>query len=329
MEKIFNMLFAMPFEFQIGLMVALIFLIFSQVLQLFQRDNAMMLVLFISFFAFVIFCRLPMVPWWGHILGTFFMYSLILIFQLVQSMKATVREHLKKEWKLFSSDYEVVTADLSEFTRLDLNYYKSTQRELESLGFKKIRDYESLPYTKAFPELRTFTRSFNNIDCDICGDVVQNFYVKPKKLIESIFDLRLVRFTTEFSDGTFLETTNGLGVNPIQDVEGFTIQQFLPDISLETLLNTHEEELENICETKKVDAVLHRTVEEVHATKKRKFLLLCKDRLKKRGLTTEECVQFIKATSHHKNSGAIMSYVSEYNKQVRKIARKQRQQESE
>jgi hypothetical protein len=250
-------------------------------LLLLRRVDEMIIALFISFLACVIFCRLSMVPWWGYILGTLLVYGLIFTCQVVLHDKAWTRRQRQKEQKLYSSDYEVVTVDPQAFTWLDLDYYDTKQRELESLGFEKIRDHESLSHTRAFPEIRFFSRTFNNVHYEISAEVLQVRIIKPKNVFEKMVDIRLVIFGTEFSDGTFLETTNGLDVNPVQDCEGIIIQQFPPNTSLETLLDIHENKVERICETKYLEVILHRNAEEVYAAGKREFLLLCKDRQKK------------------------------------------------
>jgi hypothetical protein len=300
-------------------------------LLLLRRVDEMIIALFISFLACVIFCRLSMVPWWGHFLVTFLVYGLILIFQSDQFTKATVRaeirERLKREWKFYLSDFESVTANPIEFTWLDLNYYDSVQRELESFGFKKIGDYENLSHTRAFPELRYFSRLFNNTHYDIIVEVGQNRYVKPKRECEKKSDLRTVCFATEFSDGMFLETSNGLGVNAFQEVEGLIIRKFSPSTPLKTLIDTHREEIKKICETKNVNIILIRNAEELYASEKREFLLLCKDRRKKCGFTPNEAAQFFTQIPDINDDTLRPIYVSEYNKQVQKNIQNQRKKQ--
>ncbi|MDR1140943.1 MAG: hypothetical protein LBL62_04565 [Planctomycetaceae bacterium] len=315
----------MPFEFQIGsaIVLTLIFLVLSWLLLLYRRVDEMILTLFTSFLICVAFCRLPMVPLWGHILGTFIVYGLIFTCQVILHDKPVVRQKRQKERELYSSNYETVTVDPFEFTWLNLDYYDTKQHELESLGFKKIGDYESLPHTKVFPEARFFIRIFNNIHCDIKVDVSQIHAVKPKNVFERIITLRIVEFVTEFSDGTFLNTNNALDTLTY-DVEGIVFRKFPPNTPIETLLDTHEEEIEKICETKNLKVILHRNAEELEAAGEREFILLCKDRQKKYEFTPEENTQHFTATQNINNDSATEICLSEYNKQARKIEREQR-----
>ncbi|MDR1271119.1 MAG: hypothetical protein LBK82_16520 [Planctomycetaceae bacterium] len=321
MEKFLNMLFNMPIEFQIGSAVALVFFVLSWLLLLLRRDNVMISALFISFLICVAFCRLPMVPLWGHIFGTFIVYGLTFTCQVILPVAKIKRQ---KEQKLYSSDYESVAVDPFEFTWLNLDYYDTKQRELESFGFKKVGDYESLPYTKADPDARFFTRKFDNIHYDIVAEVSQVRTVKPKNVVERMVSFRVVAFTTEFSDGTFLSTSNVLGINRLNNVEGIVLRKFSPNTPLEILLDTHEKEIEKICEIKNLKIVLHRNAEELYATGKRRFLLLCKDHQKKYGFTPEGNTQHFTATQNINNDSATEICLSEYNKQARKIEQEQR-----
>jgi hypothetical protein len=320
--------FDMPKEFQVGTTVALSFFVFSLLLLWFKRGIAMQFTLLISFLSCLIFCRLPMIGWVGHSLLTVFVYSFIWTFLLKQYIKALAKEQLEKEWKLYSSDYETALADPLEFTWLDLNFYDTKQRELESLGFQKVHDYEFISQTRAFPETRTFTRSFINTEQDIGADIVQIRMVKPKNMLERSVDIRTISFSSEFSDGTFLETHNTKGVNPIVEVDGIIFQMFEPNTPLEDLLDAHEEKIETICETKNVDVILFRTVQELSAAGEREFLLFRKDRQKKGAFVETENTQnvslFVKKDS---DEAGVKAFLSEYAKQARKIARKQRKKQ--
>jgi hypothetical protein len=320
MENFLNILFNMPFDFQIGSAVALIFLVLSWLLLLLHRITEMLYALAISWVACVAFCRLPMVPDWGHFGGTFVVYSLIFTYQAFLVLHDIdpfmIKRQRQKDRELYSSDYEAVAVDPSEFTWLNLDYYDTKQCELASLGFQKIGDYECLPYTKSYPETRFFTRKFNNIHYDVMADVSQICAVKPKNVFEGILNHQIVTFITEFSDGTFLNTSNILGINPLQDVEGIVLRKFPPDISLKTLLDTHEEEVEKICEIKNLMVGLHRNVEELQAAGKREFILFCKNYQKKYGFTLEENTQYFTTAQKINNDYPTETCLPEYNKQA-------------
>jgi hypothetical protein len=233
------------------------------------------------------------------------------------------KEQLEKEWKFYSSDYESVPANPLEFTWLDLNYYDTKQRELESLGFQKIKDSEFLPQTKFFPETRTFKRGFINMEQDIGATITHIRVVKPKNVLERSIDNRIVAFSSEFSDGTFLATNNARGVTPIVEIGGIEMLMFEPTISLEKLLDAHEEKIEAICETKKVEVVIHRNVSELLAASEREFLLFRKDRQEKDGFTESENARIVSYLSGKNNDAGTKAYLSEYTRQSRKRRKKQ------
>jgi hypothetical protein len=317
-----NTFFDMPVDFQIGAIIAFVFLIFSLLLLLCKRGIMMQFTLLISFLSCSIYCHLPMVNWVGHRLGTMFVYFLAWMFLIKQFTKALAKEQLEKERKLYSSDFECVSADPLEFTWLDLNYYNTKQRELESLGFQKIGDFELLPQTRAFPETRTFSRKFINTEQDIEAAITHSRVVKPKNVFERSLDARIVEFSSEFSDGMFLETNNARGVSPIVEFGGIEMLMFEPTISLEKLLDVHEEKIEAICETKKVDVVVFRNASEQLAAAKREFLLICKDRQKKGGFTESENARIASYLKLNNDAG-VKAYLSEYTRQARKRRKKQ------
>jgi hypothetical protein len=324
MQTFFNM----PIEFQIGTIVSLSFLVLSLLLLRFKRGIAMQFMLLVSFLSCLIFCRLPVIGWVGHGVLMVVVYYCLWSFLLKRFTKALAKEQLDKEWMIYSSEYETVPADPNEFTWLDLNYYDTKQRELEALGFQKVRDTELLSQTRSFPETRTFNRSMLNTEQDIAADICQIRVVKPKNIQERSINVRTVSFNSEFSDGTFLETHNAKGAMPIEEINGIILQMFAPNTPLEDLLDAHEEKIETICETKNVEVVLRRTIQEFVAAAEREFRLFRNDRSEKGGFTEAENVRvmrfFAKDTADEASTKA---YLSEYAKQARKIARKQRKKQ--
>ncbi|MDR2644156.1 MAG: hypothetical protein LBC74_15345 [Planctomycetaceae bacterium] len=320
LERFFNM----PVVFQVGATSMLFFLILSLLMLWFKRGILMNVMLLFSFLSWLLFCKLPIMGWILHIVITSFVYWFLSFIMIKQYIKAMTKDQLEKEWQLYSSDFEPVLVDPLEFTWLDLDYYDTKQRELESLGFRKVHDFENLPQTRVFPEMRTFTRLLINTDRDIDADIVHIRIVKPKNILEINVDIRIVAFVSEFSDGTFLETHNTKGVNLIVNVDGIFMQMFEPDTPLEKLLNAHEEKVESICETKNVEVVVFHTDQELSASGEREFLLFRKDRQKKGGFIETENMQNRAIFNQRNEEAGTNSFLSEYAKQAEKLARKHR-----
>jgi hypothetical protein len=321
----------MPIEFQIGSIVAIAFFALSLLLSWYKRGILthrykrvilMYITWLISFLSYLFCCCLPMVSPLTHCLVSAVMFILIWLLMRKLFIRSGVNEQLDKEWQLYSSDYECVSANPLEFTWLDLNYYDTTQHELESLGFQKIDDFEFLHQTLAFPETRTFSRKFINAKRNIEVSIGHIRVVKPINVLERAIDQRIVEFSSEFSDGTFLETNNAFGVSPIVEFGGIELLIFEPTISLEKLLDAHEKKIETICETKKVDVVIYRDNSEMLSADKRQFLLICKDRQKKCGFTESETARLFAYYSGKGNDKVAKTYLAEYNRQARKRRKK-------
>ncbi|MCL2744637.1 MAG: hypothetical protein FWE67_12370 [Planctomycetaceae bacterium] len=307
---------SMSVEFQAGAACAVFFLLLTFILLYLKRGIAMQGALLFSLVSCLVPCHF-------YILQTFVIYFFLWGFLMKQYTKLLVREQLQKEWQVYLSDYEVVPADPLEFTWLDIEVYDSKQRELEELGFHKIRDSELPHVSRAFPETRHFCRCMLNAEGDISADIIQIRVVKPKNDFERGIDARIVSFASEFSDGTFLETANALGINPIQEVEGITFQQFMPDTPLEELLDLHESEIEEICSNRNVEIRVFHTPQEITAAGEREFLLLREDRRKKGGFTEKESRINRLQMGENASDPGVIAYHKEYDRQVRKLARKE------
>ncbi|MDR1477806.1 MAG: hypothetical protein LBJ00_02575 [Planctomycetaceae bacterium] len=314
--------FDMPIEFQIGLIVAVVFLVLALLLMLCKRGVAMQAALLISFLSYLIFFRCPGLDLISHVVATVFVYVLIWLFLVNQFIAALAKEQLKKEWKLYNSDYKSVPIDPREFTWLDLDYYDTKQRELELFGFQKVDDTEFLSQTDAFPETRTFSRTLTNSQRNIEADITQTRIVKPKNIFERSIDNGVISFSSEFSDGTCLETNNTRGIVPIMEINGIVMQAFEPTISIEKLLDIHEKKIEAICNSKKVNVVIHQNAYEVSTAAERKFILFCKDRKEKGGYVEFENNIDLLTNGNEENKDGAKAYLDEYAKQARKRKQK-------
>lgn len=320
-----DQILAMPLEFKIAASVALIFFCTSWLLLAIRRGLAMQLHLLLSFLACLLFCRLPMSTELTHVSGTIFFYFVVWIFQVKRFMKLMARDQIRKEWKFYLAECEIVPADPYEYAWLNLDFYDEKQRELESLGLTKVRDFEILAFTQAFPEMRNFARGFVNAEHDITSSIMQTKFVKPKTLFERLVDTRIISFGSEFSDGSFLETNNAKGLNPMDKIEGVVMQQFLPDTPLSEMLDAHEAEIEAICQRKGVDVIYHRTESDMIASDVRMHAVLRLDRQKKGGFTPGELSKIVDDPT---DEGTKM-FMAEYTKQAQKIARREQKKQDD
>jgi hypothetical protein len=105
--------------------------------------------------------------------------------------------------------YEYGPARVENFPWLDARYYATAQHELEQAGFRCFGDVENLSISSAFPRFRTAIRELVSGDGTVIAFVWQ---IRDRRFLgRRRTDIRAVELRTEFSDGTFLSTTNHPG----------------------------------------------------------------------------------------------------------------------
>ncbi|MGL6195151.1 MAG: ankyrin repeat domain-containing protein [Thermoguttaceae bacterium] len=292
---------------------SLCLLIISFVLLHFMRVFLMQFALLGSFICFCV-----AFPFYNMNL---FVFSMFWIWELHRFSKKNAKIQFDKEWKVFNSEYESVKVDASEFTWLDLEYYDKTEEELESLGFTKERDSEFLTHTKIFSEVRNFYRIMANEDFTVFASISNVRVVKLKNWMERQINVKLVEFTTCFSDNTFLITCNGLGVNPIGSFEGVEVCNMPQNTPLEDLLDAHEERCDEICETRHIGLIRLPTEELQQQYARFQFELLCRDKQRKGGFTVQELQQIIPNKTNKTDDEFADIYRKEYTRLAAKKAK--------
>lgn len=192
------------------------------------------------------------------------------------------KAQFQAELEVFSSEYETATVSPEDFPWLDESYYDSVQQELESLGFRKVRDGERLHLSRLYPETRHFHRLFVNEEEDICATVSQVRIVDPQNDEQRSVDVRCVEFESEFSDGTFFITANTLGVHELENIDGILFENFLPDTPVRELLDDHRKSRETLQQyVIKSEFRKNATLDELIEADKRQQAFLRADRQKK------------------------------------------------
>jgi len=147
---------------------------------------------------------------------------------------AVAREILDHQKQLFGAPQEHAAANLDDFPDLDRSFYEGAQSALESQDFAFIEDVENTTLSRALPALRTFVRT-------MVGDgdtiVARIFQLLPSGRAGR--DIRTIELTTEFTDFTFLVTTNAALALDAPDIRGITIARFSPETSAVDLLGKH------------------------------------------------------------------------------------------
>jgi hypothetical protein len=201
------------------------------------------------------------------------------------------KAQMSAELAVWSADYETATVSPAEFPWLDESYYDSVQKELEALGFRKIRDGENLHASNANPEVRHFFRAFINAERNVSASVTQIRVVEPQTDEHRNIGVRVLEFTSEFADGTFLETTNA--DYAFGTVDGINFMPCPADMA-DDLYNYHRGLLRRQEQAMgKGEPLTWATDDDIEAVGKRMHLLMRADRQKKlqaleTGAATEE-----------------------------------------
>jgi hypothetical protein len=132
---------------------------------------------------------------------------------------------------LYSTAHEYRTCHPSEFPSADVAYYDRVERELGTLGFRKIGDHEDMTVSRVYPQMRTFVRALVSAD----GTTVASIYhirMRGWMRVLSLFriiptHIRTTDFESELVAGTLVCTANSQGGDLSSDVPGIH-RQSLP-----------------------------------------------------------------------------------------------------
>jgi hypothetical protein len=93
----------------------------------------------------------------------------------------------------------------SDFPELDCEFYDRVRSSLEAHGFRFLGDRENITLSRIVPDSRTFIRTTVSADGSIVGGA---YHLKVRRVRGIPVEKRTIEFETEFSDGTFLSTSN-------------------------------------------------------------------------------------------------------------------------
>ena len=123
-----------------------------------------------------------------------------------------------REHALCSEPHEYGPVRVQDFHGLDEGLYDRAQRESEDAGLRCLGDVENLSVSAVFPRLRTAIRDFASDDGEVADSVWQVRAGRWFRIRRP--GIRAMELVTEFSDGTFLSTTNHPGPEHGANVRG-------------------------------------------------------------------------------------------------------------
>ena len=126
-----------------------------------------------------------------------------------ESLSDTIRKTLEV---LHQERHEYAITTLDAYPDLDRAFYEESTQALLNSGFTMLGDVENVTVTRQNPSFRTCLRSFSG-DGDCVSAAV--YHVRPKGLLRVLQwigllprSMRVIDLETEFSNGTFVCTTN-------------------------------------------------------------------------------------------------------------------------
>lgn len=165
--------------------------------------------------------------------------------------------------RVYTIQHEYRVVSPADFPQLDMAYYERTQGKLEALGFTFLGDVENVT-------LRPWSRAMIRHMASSDGLTMAEFYHARfrtwlrvlQMLTPGGWDLRLLEFTSEFSDGTFVNTRNTLGADNITPPQGVYVSRHRRSLGPKKLLGHHQQAVQEWLQDRPgVSLVPHLTLE--------------------------------------------------------------------
>lgn len=145
---------------------------------------------------------------------------------------------------LFGGEHEYRAVEATDFPGADLAFYDRVQRDLESLGFRKLADVEDLTLSRVYPETRTFVRMMVDEAALIRAGA---FHLRPRGGLTGLFSLigivprhiRVVELVTEVPRGRFLVTAPTRGLDRLDPPPEAKVERLPPGTSTRALVEHH------------------------------------------------------------------------------------------
>lgn len=202
------------------------------------------------------------------------------------------------------SEYEV--ARLEQFQFLDLAFYDDAQAAFEGLGYRLLGNLTDRRIGANSP-VRTFVRVMVSSDGADVGAIFHLRFRGPLKILLWVFrvkEQRVVEQETEFSDGTFLNTTLADARIMLAQPSAFQTEHMPADTTVRQLCFRHSKRVaERLKGIPDVATVTITTLEEAIASQRRGEWVKVLWRRKLGGLTRDELVKLapcgMQGDTHH------------------------------
>ncbi len=166
--------------------------------------------------------------------------------------KRAAREIVDDSKALYSTRHEFAEIRAEDFRDLDHQFYNRAEAELEALGFGHVADIEDLTVSRQFPAMRTFIRLLTG---DQRSTTASIYHLKFRRFYRCLQLVGLlaqkpffIDLESEFSDGTFLVTSNTRGIDLSSDVPGVCRQALPQATAIAAVVAAHREAFRQMCQ---------------------------------------------------------------------------------
>lgn len=190
--------------------------------------------------------------------------------------------------------FEYAPASPESFPRLDLAYYDSVRQWwMAKSGFRWIGDVENVTVSRMCPKSRTFIREFLNDDGTIsaaCYHFIAGGFMGflLRLMAPKHANQKICEFNTEFTDGTFIETSNCATIGHLAEIPGIVRHFMAADTFPDEIFRAHVIALQRLIEEKRLRPVVMLNAEDIHAASNREQALKSRFRNKNKQLITTE-----------------------------------------
>jgi len=160
---------------------------------------------------------------------------------------ARLREELDA---LFSGEHDYQQVVPADFPYADLAFYDRVQRELETLGFRKLADLEDLTLSRVYPDTRTFVRVMVDDGALIRAGA---FHLRPRGGLAGLFSVlgviprhvHVVELVTELPRGRFLITAPTRGLDRLDPPPEAIVDRLPPGTPTAELVTHHRQRIKD------------------------------------------------------------------------------------
>ncbi len=181
-------------------------------------------------------------------------------------------------------NYNAVSISPEQFSRLDPEFFENKTREIVSLGFQLIGDIECRHESGFLTESTTFRRLFINPKRNIVAEIIQ---ILSANITRQSKHISFYSFTSEFTNGLFLDTHNIPPNDFINSIDGVISPPCNSEMTIKEMFDLHKSEAVKISNEIQVDLRTFNNQKEILGSAEREYTLM-REELRKRGNYTKK-----------------------------------------